>query len=86
MTKDYKFDFEVKGQHRNATYRPMVIHMCAKYGKPMSIKKSYEQHTITFKNPINLTLRSKVNVQDRIWILNVRDTSPRGDTPMCQIW
>ena len=61
----------------------MVKHICAKYVKS---KKSYEPDMKNVKNPINFTLRSKVNVQDRIWILNERDTSPHGDTPVCQIW
>ena len=28
----------------------------------------------------------EVKVQGRIWIMNVRDTSSHGDTPMCKIW
>ena len=28
----------------------------------------------------------KVKVQGRIWIMNVRDISSYGDTPMWQIW
>ena len=35
------------------------------------------------KNPIN---DLEVKVQGRIWIMNVRDTSSHGDTPMFQIW
>ena len=44
MTKAYKFDLEVKGHHRIGItnvrdHSLMVIHPCAKYGKPMSIQK-----------------------------------------------
>ena len=28
----------------------------------------------------------KVKVQGRMWIMNARDTSSYGDTPMWQIW
>ena len=45
-----------------ATHPLIVIHPCAKYGKPMS-KQNVIGHTRKHvKNPINLTLRSKINV------------------------
>ena len=90
MTKAYKLDLEVKGQHRNGIMNVrdtllIVIHPCAKYGKPMSNqKKSYGLDTKTCQKPYKFY--SKVKVQGRSWIMNVRNTSSHGDTPMCQIW
>ena len=58
MTKAYKFDLEVKGQHRignmNVSHLLMVITQCTKYGKPVSNQKivmgQTEKHV---KNSIN---------------------------------
>ena len=65
--KPYK-DFEVKGQCRikfmnvHDTFSHL-IDACAKYGKPMSnIKIVTGQTQKLVKNPVNLTLRSKVNI------------------------
>ena len=61
----------------------MVIHPCAKYGKPMSNKKnSYGPDTKKCQKPYKFDL--EVKVQGRIWIMNVRDTSYHGDTLTCQ--
>ena len=69
MTKAYNIDLEVKGQHPiwimnvRDTHRLMVIHPCAKYGKPMSNQKKVMGRTRKHvKKPINLTLRSKFKV------------------------
>ena len=70
----------VSGSGMYATHRLIKIHLCAKYGKPMSIQKKVMARTRKHvKNPIK-TLRG------RILIVNVRDTSSYGDRPMCQIW
>ena len=84
--KAYRFDLEVKGQHR---IRIMNVRNTSSYCytqmcKPMSIKKSYGPDTKTCQKPYKFDL--KVKVQRRIWIMNVRDTSSHSDTPMCQIW
>ena len=78
MPKAYKFDLEVKGQH------PISSHgSCAKYGKPMSIQTKVMSWTRKHvKNPINLTLRSKLKVISGSWMY----ATHRGDTTMCQIW
>ena len=63
-----------------ATHPLMVIDACGKYGKQWQIKKylwaGYE----------NSKFHLEVKGQRRIQIMNVRDTSSHGDTPMCQIW
>ena len=47
----------------------MVIHPCAKYGKPMSNHKKVMGRTQKHvKNPINLTLRSKFKVISGSWM------------------
>ena len=84
--KAYRFDLEVKGQHR---IRIMNVRNTSSYCdtpmcKTMSIKKSYGPDTKTCQKPYKFDL--KVKVQRRIWIMNVRDTSSHSDTPMCQIW
>ena len=67
------------------THRLMVIHPCAKYGRPMSNqKKNYEPDTKSFQKPYKFDL--EVNVQGRIWIMNLNNTLSYGDTPMGQIW
>ena len=51
----------------------------------MSIKKNrYGPDTKSCQKPYKFDLA--VKVRGRIWIMNVRDTSSNGDTPMCQIW
>ena len=50
----------------------------------MSIKKRYGPDTKRCQKPYKFDL--EVKVQGRMWIMNVRDTSSHGDTPMCQIW
>ena len=73
------------GSWMYATHCLMVIHPCAKYGKPMSIqKKSYGPDTKTCQKPYKFEF--KVKVQGHIWIMNVLDTSSHGYTSMCQIW
>ena len=47
------------GSWMYATDRLIVIHLCAKYGKPMSIKKSNGPDTKTCQKTINFTWRSK---------------------------
>ena len=42
-----------------ATHPLIVVDQCAKYGMPMSNQKNFIYQT---KKPVNLTLRSKVNV------------------------
>ena len=75
----------VSGSWMYATHCLLVIHPCAKYGKPISIqKKSYGPDRKTCQNPYKFDL--KVKVQGRIWVMNIRDTSSYGDTSMCQIW
>ena len=52
-----------------ATHCLMVIHPCAKYGKPMSYQKKVMGWTRKHvKNPINLTLRSKFKVVSGSWM------------------
>ena len=68
------------GSWMYTTHRLMVIHPCAKYGRPMSNQKKVMGRTRKHvKNPINLTLRSKFKVVSGF--MNVRDTSSHGDTP-----
>ena len=57
------------GSRINAKRCLMVIHTCAKYGKPMSIQKKVLGRTRKHvKNPINLTLRSKFKVVPGSWM------------------
>ena len=61
----------------------MVIDQYAKYDMTMSKFKLQVGHEdMTKAHKFDL----KVKVQGRIWIMNVRDSSSYGDTPMCQIW
>ena len=61
----------------NETHCLMVIHPCAKYGKPMSIqKKSFWPDTKTCQKPYKFDL--KVKEQGHIWIMKVLDTSSHG--------
>ena len=57
------------GSWMYATHCLVVIHPCAKYGKPMSNHKNVmgraRKHV---KNPINLTLRSKFKIVSGSWI------------------
>ena len=56
------------------THPLLVIDPCAKYGRPMSKqKKSYGPDTKTCQKPY------KFDLEVRIWIMNVRDTSSHGD-------
>ena len=53
----------VSGSGMYAIHLLMVTETCAKYGKPMSNQKIVMGQTRKHvKNPVNLTLRSKVNV------------------------
>ena len=74
----------VCGSWMYATHRLMVIHPCAKYGKPMLNEKKDMRRTQNKEKPYKFD--HEVNFQGRYWIMNVRDTSFHGDTPMCQIW
>ena len=57
------------GSWMYATHCLMVIHPCAKYGKPMSIQKKVMGRTRKHvKNPINLTLRSTFKVVSGSWM------------------
>ena len=47
-------------------------------------QKSLDLNTKQCHKPYKFDL--EVKVQGRIWIMNVRDRSSHGDTPMCQIW
>ena len=47
-------------------------------------KKSYGPETKTRQK--HYKFDPEVKVQGLIWIINVRDTSSHGYTPMCQIW
>ena len=86
----YKFDLEVRVKEEMGiwifpTHYHMVIHSCAKYGKPMSNqKKSYGLDMKTCQKPYKFDF--EVKVLGCIWIMNVGNTSFNGDTPMCQIW
>ena len=64
-----------------ATHRLMVKDPCAKYGNQ---KKGMVRTRKQSQKPYKFDL--KVKVQGSIWIMNLRDTSSHGDTPMCQIW
>ena len=67
-----------------ATHRTMVIHSRAKQNMTMSKDKKSEAWTQShFINPINLTLRSKVNIVSGSWMYL---THLLIDRPMCQIW
>ena len=64
----------------------VVIDPCAKYGMPIYMSKQteirvgYEHTTKTYKFDL------EVKGQRHIGIMNVRNTSSRGDRCMCQIW
>ena len=66
--KPYKFDFEVKGQ---GCIRIMKVldtssrwwPMCQIWYVSVKANRSYRSDMKTWKKPINLTLRSKVNIQ-----------------------
>ena len=60
MTKAYKIDLEIKGQH--------LIGNMNKYGNPMSnqIVRGLTRNRV--KNPINLNLRSKFKVGSGLWM------------------
>ena len=82
MTKAYKFDLEVEGQHQigNVNVLPLLTSShddrlrCQIWLANVKSKKSYEPDTKTCQKSY------------KIWIMNVRDRSSQGDTPMCQIW
>ena len=79
--KNHKFDLVIKGQ---STCIGIMIHTCAKHGKPMSKqKKSYGPDMKTSQNSLKFDI--EVIVQCRIGIMNVRETSSHGDTPMWRI-
>ena len=89
--KSIKLYLRSKGNIESGTWMYMsdlliVIDPCAKYGKPMFNQKLVMGRTQKHvKNPINLTFTSKLKVVSACWIMNVRDTSSYGDTPMCHI-
>ena len=74
MTKAFKLTLRSKvniesGSWMYATHCLMVIHPCAKYGKPMSIQKKVMGRTWKHvKNPVNLTLRSTFKVVSGSWM------------------
>ena len=84
-------NIEIKGQGHTeviqrswmyTTHCTMVIHS---HSMTMWKDKRYLAWTQSHvMNPINLTLRSKVNVVSGI--INVQDTSSHSDRTMCQIW
>lgn len=79
--KNHK-DLVIKGQ---STCIGIMIHTCAKHGKPMSKqKKSYGPDMKTSQKSHKFDI--EVIVQCRIGIMNVREPSSHGDTPMCRIW
>ena len=69
-------------------YRLIVIHSCAKSGMTMSKdKKAVTRTWRHFKNPINLTLRLKVNIVSVSWMyatqrLMVIDLCTKYDLPV----
>ena len=68
MTLRSKVNIE-SGSWMYTTQRLMVIHQCAKYGKPVSIPKKVMDWTRKHvKNPINWTLRSKFKVVSGSWM------------------
>ena len=67
-----------------ATHRTMVIHSHAKHIMTMSKnKKSCDRNTESYHKPYKFDFEVK---DQRIRIMNVRNTSSRGDRPICQIW
>ena len=59
----------VLGSWMYTTHRLTVVHLCAKFDKQMSNRKKGMGRTrIHVKNPIYLTLRSKVNVMSGLWM------------------
>ena len=85
--KPYK-NFEVKGQCRikfmnvHDTFSHL-IDACAKYGKPMSnIKNCYGPNTKTCQKPCKFDL--EVKGQHCIGIMNLRNTSSHGYTPIAK--
>ena len=86
--KPYKFDLEGKVQGRiwitnvNDTSSYGDTPMCKIWQANVKPKKSYGPDTKTRQKPYKFYL--EVKVQGRIWIMNVRDTTSHGDTPMCQ--
>ena len=59
----------VSGSWMYPTHHFMVIHPCAKYGKPMSIQRTVMDRTPKHvKNPINLTSRSKFKAVSESWM------------------
>ena len=87
MTKAYKFDLEVKGQHRIGNMNVRVTSsdrlMCEIWYANVIQKIVMDR---TQKVSKNNKFDPEVKVQGRILIMNVRDTSSYCDTPMCQIW
>ena len=63
------------------THCPMVIHSCDIYCMTMS-KESCGPNTKPCQKP---NFHLEVKGQCRIGIMNVRNTSSLGNTPMCQI-
>ena len=59
------------------TPMPNMVSQC-------QIKNNYGPDTKTCQKPYKFDL--DVKVQGHTWIMDIRDTSSHGDTPMCLIW
>ena len=76
MTKAYKFDLEVKGQHQIGNMNLCVTFshgdrpMCQIWLANVKSKNSYGPDTKTCQKPCKFDL--EVKVQDHIWVMNVR--------------
>ena len=68
------------------THPLMVINLSAKFDKPISKLTEVTGHEVHEDMTKAFKVDLGVKGQGRIWIMNVRDTSSHGDTPMCQIW
>ena len=86
MTKAYKIDLKVIGQHRiwimnvHNTLSYDDTHMCQIWSANVSYGPDMKTCQKTYKFDL------EVKVQGRIWIMHVPDTLSHGDTPTCQIW
>ena len=71
--KPYKFDFEVKGQHpiRIMNVPNTSFHsdrpMCQIWYANVKANRNYRSYMKTWQKPINLILRSKVNIEWGTW-------------------
>ena len=72
--KAYKFDLKVKGQCRIMIMNVLDTsshgdrHMCQIWYANVKANRSYSSDMKTWKKPINLTLRSKVNIVSGTWM------------------